>query len=79
MSSLLYDHIFLLFPPACQTEGFILFYGITKVMDISVKNGYYGPLRFMILTLTVVSHREVGTLDLYDTQTDVLHLQTNGG
>lgn len=48
-------------------------------MDTIVKKmGTGGPLRFMTLTLTVVSHREVGTLDLYDTQTDVLHLQTNG-
>jgi hypothetical protein len=47
-------------------------------MDTIVKNGYSGPLRFMTLTLTVVSHREVGKLDPYDTQTDVLHLQTNG-
>ena len=39
-------------------------------MDTSVKNGYCGPLRFMTLALTVVSHREVGTLDLYDTQTN---------
>jgi hypothetical protein len=70
--------MFLLFQPACQTEGFILFYSITKVMGTSVKNGYCGPLRFMTLTLTVVSQREVGTLDLYDTQIDVLHLQTNG-
>ena len=47
-------------------------------MDTSVKNGYCGPLTFMTLTLTVFSHREFGTLDLYDTQTDVLQLQTNG-
>jgi hypothetical protein len=32
----------------------------------------------MTLTSTVVSHREVGTLDLYDNQTDVLHLKTSG-
>ena len=31
----------------------------------------------MTSTLTVVSHSEFGTLDLYDTQNDVLHLQTN--
>ena len=47
-------------------------------MDTSVKNVYCGPLIFMAFTLTVFSLREFGTLDLYDTQTDVLHLQTSG-
>jgi hypothetical protein len=61
-------NIFLFSQPACQTESFMLFYGITEVMDATVKSGYCGLLRFMTLTLTVVSHREVGILDLYDDQ-----------